>query len=61
MSGRKRRRASGEAVRRFLDIEAEVDSDDGDVDDWSADDEGQFKSLRAWLYLHRLSSFLGGG
>lgn len=61
MSERKRRRLTGDEVRRFLDIEAEADSDDGDGDDWSEDDEGQLRSLLAYLYLHTLSSFLCGG
>lgn len=42
MSDSKKRRkvTASEELRRFIDIEAQVDSEDDDVDEWSSDGEG---------------------
>lgn len=39
---KKRRKVNGtEGVKHFIDIEAQVDSEDDDTKDWSSDGEGQ--------------------
>lgn len=40
-SKKRRKVASSQEVRQFIDIEAQVDSEDDDVDEWSSDGEGQ--------------------
>lgn len=51
---RKRRKvtASDEA-RRFLDIEAELDNEEENIDEWSSDSdgEGEYSRLKAAQYL----------
>lgn len=40
-SKKRRKVASSLEVRQFIDIEAQVNSEDDDVDEWSSDGEGQ--------------------